>query len=686
MKTTQDHPLITNRISEYRKTPYRPEIDGLRAVSVLGVVLYHFQLGVPGGFVGVDVFFVISGYLITSIIVREIESGSFSIRNFWARRIRRIFPAASLLGVSVLLAGIFILGPDPTVNLAKSSLAQTFIVSNVYFWKEAGYFTSASELKPLLHTWSLSIEEQFYVCLPIGLLLIVKFLKRGITPFLVFALLLSLGLSIYGAYRSPEATFYLLPTRAWELLAGSVAAVAFKRLTLSRPMANLLSVLGLLMVVLPMLLYSNQTRFPGLNAVPPVFGSALFIVANSGSNSLAGRILSLRPVVFVGLISYSLYLWHWPVFSFSRHMLIETDGKETIMLLALTLILSILSWKFVETPFRHTNRLRENGQAFLFASAVSSLLLIVSSCLIAGKGFTGRFDTNTTLIMEDVYWTGSEYKEEIGDPVGGIRFGRESKSPPDFVLWGDSHAMVLGETVETLSSDLGLNGVGFITPACPPVPGLWMPGDFARSREDVLTRNKMRLDWVIDQHVKNVILVGRWEAMCGEKSEAATIPAGGVNSRALMVVDSTASEVNREASTAALRRQLSQMVSELNDHGVKVWILVQVPEIFQTDLAKDFSLKHRFPRLNDCISNESPSLEEYQNQRRDSLDIFQSLEHSNAQIVDPADAFFSEGLPFELFDSRAFYRDDNHLTRRGANRFLKPLIAEIFGKILESRQ
>ena len=666
---------------------YRPEIDGLRAISVIGVVLFHFQLGFPGGYVGVDVFFVISGYLITSIIVREMELGKFSMRDFWARRIRRIFPAACALAASVLVAGIWILEPDSVVSLAKSSLAHALVVSNIYFWKDADYFAQAAELKPLLHTWSLSIEEQFYICLPIVLLVLMRWFKRGLVSILVGGLLISLGLSIYGVSRFPEATFYLLPTRAWELLAGSVAAVGFQRLKLSRTLANIISAIGLGLILLPMLFYSHETLFPGLSAVPPVLGTVLFLVANSVSRSFTAGILSFRPLVFVGLISYSLYLWHWPVWSFSRHMLFETGGLQTFLLLVLTVVLSVLSWRYVETPFRHAKRLKKNSSAFVFAISASVVLITVSSGIIGKNGFPKRFDAESLAMMEDVTWTGTEYKEEVGDPIGKVRFGNKAGQDPDFVLWGDSHAMVIGELLDRRSSELGLSGVGFITPACPPVTGLWMPENPARSKREVLALNQQRFDWIIGSKTKNVILAARWNAMCDPLgSEETRFQGGHSTPKVFMVTDSDEAELSREVSTAAMRRQLHDMVSAFDEHGVSVWIMVQVPEIKQLNLSKAFLLKHRFPSLNGSIPGESPSMEQYQRQRQGALSVFAALDVPNVHIIDPLDTFYPDGARFALYDSRAFYRDSNHLSRRGVDEYIKPLMEKTLNGFSETHR
>src|SRR5882724_53425 len=344
-------PLINN----FR---YRPEIDGLRAVAVLSVVLYHAGFGCSGGYIGVDVFFVVSGFLITSLIWSDLEKGRFTFANFWERRARRIVPALVVVTLVTLVIGAVLLLPADLKNLGRASASQAVFTANIHYWLDSGYFAGESAEKPLLHTWSLAVEEQFYLIVPFIMWLTYRTkVLRGraaVISILLTGFIISLALSIYGIhdFRFPSATFYLLPTRAWELLTGAIVAFlpALPGLLGRRVTRELLSLSGLALILYPVLFYTAETPFPGLAALPPCLGTALLILANGRIDSKAptviGRILSIRAVVFIGLISYSLYLWHWPLLAFSRYRAYAplTVGNR-IAIVAVGFALAVLSWK-----------------------------------------------------------------------------------------------------------------------------------------------------------------------------------------------------------------------------------------------------------------------------------------------------------------------------------------------------
>ncbi len=336
---------------------YRPDVDGLRAVAVLSVVFCHAGFGFPGGYIGVDVFFVISGFLIAGLIYKELRQGTFTLANFWERRVRRILPALLVVTVVTMIAGWFILMPDAYLSLGKSVVGLALLGSNVQFWRDTNYFESAAEEKPMLHTWSLSVEEQFYLFVPLFLLILARKsqLHRAFL-LLAAAAILSFGVSIYGSHRYPTATFYLLPTRAWELFAGALLAFfPDKWFAVSARWKEAAAVLGMALILIPCFVYDHETRFPGLTALPPVLGTALVIWSGTLSTQfpLLSRVLAWRPVVFIGLISYSLYLWHWPMLSFSRYQSIKTlPGLDRLILVLVSVVVATISWRFVETPFR----------------------------------------------------------------------------------------------------------------------------------------------------------------------------------------------------------------------------------------------------------------------------------------------------------------------------------------------
>lgn len=360
---------------------YRPEIDGLRAVAILPVVLYHAGLSwVSGGFVGVDVFFVISGYLITSIILAERRAGRFSMVNFYARRVRRIFPALFVMMAVCYPIAFAVMGPVGMAEFAGSVTAATVFLANAYFYDISGYFATAAEVKPLLHTWSLAVEEQFYLVFPALVLLTWRMGARRQVALFAGLAVLSLGLAHWDIMQGKaDRAFFMLQTRFWELMAGALAAwwLASPRGQALRAGGRLRhgALAGLALILYATVAYDGETRFPGLAALPPVLG-AVMVVLFATPQSLAGRVLSLRPMVFVGLVSYSFYLWHVPLLAFTR---IGTGRDDLWLMLgvcALAFGLACLSWRYVERPVRRMQALpapRLFGAAALTMAALGGL-------------------------------------------------------------------------------------------------------------------------------------------------------------------------------------------------------------------------------------------------------------------------------------------------------------------------
>lgn len=365
---------------------YRSEIDGLRAIAVVPVILFHAGFEIfSGGFVGVDVFFVISGYLITTIIINEMDEGKFSLLSFYERRARRILPALFFVVLCCIPFACFLLLPSDMKDFSQSLVAVATFSSNILFWREGGYFDTAAELKPLLHTWSLAVEEQFYILFPLFLMAAWRFGKRANVWTLVAAFVISLAMAQWGAYNKPSATFYLLPTRAWELLIGSFAAFYLQNRTVSTSAwsNNVLSAIGLVAILYSVFAFDDATPFPSLYALVPTVGAVLiilFAVRGTAVHSL----LSTRGFVSLGLISYSLYLWHQPVFAFWRHYhVLEPTHLQMIFLTSCCLSLAYLTYQFVERPLRLKEFISTHVQIFTISTVgILSFLMF---------GFLGNF-------------------------------------------------------------------------------------------------------------------------------------------------------------------------------------------------------------------------------------------------------------------------------------------------------
>jgi peptidoglycan/LPS O-acetylase OafA/YrhL len=359
-----------------REPSHRTDIDGLRGIAVLSVVINHAGSSLlPGGFTGVDVFFVISGFLITKIILKDIEDGTFSLTNFYIRRIRRIFPALVVVMLAAVGMGYFTMLPDSFENLAQSVVATTLFANNILLSVTSGYWDIASEFKPLLHTWSLGVEEQFYIVFPLVALFTLRFGRAYFAIVIVFVLSISLFLSSTLTDHAPTPSFYLPHTRIWELLIGAFGALVATRHRPKGFAASLLSMAGLVLVIASALVIHKDLTYPSYIALFPCLGAFLLLVYNR-PGSLTHRALSIGPLAFAGTISYSVYLWHQPVFAYARIMSVEEPPLwQMATLTALVLCIGYVSWRFVEQPFR--DRSKVSSQTVLVGFLASSGLLLV---------------------------------------------------------------------------------------------------------------------------------------------------------------------------------------------------------------------------------------------------------------------------------------------------------------------
>jgi peptidoglycan/LPS O-acetylase OafA/YrhL len=447
---------------------YRPDIDGLRAVAVLSVLAFHVGgFRMPGGFVGVDVFFVISGYLISAIVFSEIAASKFSVLNFYERRIRRIFPALFCMLIAFSVVASFYLLPTEFVDYGKSLLAATTSVSNFYFWQHSGYFDSPTS-SPLLHTWSLAVEEQFYILFPIFLVIIRRFFPTRLRLGVVVLFILSLAASAATVAYNPTTAFYMPYTRAWELLLGTMLSLGiFPRLH-NAVLRNIATLAGIGLIFFSIFMYTRETLFPGLSALVPCVGSMLIIGAGEFGPSLVSRVLSWRPVVFVGLISYSLYLWHWPIIvlhaaglSINLNQILPHAWTarlpgfrfDMIIEVVASFVLGTLSWRFVERPFRSRPLRITRKPLFALSAATVAALIAFSVAVISAQGFTGRFPAQSVKIAAYLINRGGENGGHLGDcfitdndrsaVLDNDKCLQIVPGKNNFLMLGDSHAWAL---------------------------------------------------------------------------------------------------------------------------------------------------------------------------------------------------------------------------------------------------
>ena len=494
---------------------YRSDIDGLRAIAVLSVVLYHFGIGgLQGGFVGVDVFFVISGYLITGIIQSELARGEFTLARFYERRARRIFPALFVMLLVTMLAGLFVLLPSDLARLGQAATATVLFVSNALYFRQSGYFDDASDFNALLHTWSLGVEEQFYVGLPLLLMLVHRYRPQWLLRVIAACALLSFAACVLVQPILAKAVFFLSPFRAWELLLGSLVALGAAPQVRNGTLRAVLSVAALAALLGAIAFMRSGVDFPGWKAAIPVLSTAVLLHLGAGGRTWVGGVLSWRPLVFVGLISYSLYLWHWPllVLVSYRQGMAPLSSLQALGLLGLSLLLAVASYRFVEQPFR---RARKQGEAatrarvFAASGAGAFLLVAIGVGFAATHGVPQRVPPNV-LALDQARLPVIPYKECDGKPVSmaraECRIGAEGNSKVTLV-WGDSWAMAWAPALDEVLKREGRAGVLALRSACAPLPGVdnlkWPTG---------LESNARVLEWIRQNRPERVYLIAAWPA------------------------------------------------------------------------------------------------------------------------------------------------------------------------------
>lgn len=652
---------------------YRREIDGLRALAVLPVLLFHagFQ-HFSGGYVGVDVFFVISGYLITSIIINELHAGTFSIVKFYERRARRILPALFVVMLTCLPFALLWMSPTSLQDFSKSIVAVSLFLSNILFWKEAGYFATANELKPLLHTWSLAVEEQYYVLFPIFLMLTWRFVgRRWIVSILLVATLASLALSEWALTRYASASFYLLPTRGWELLIGALAAFYLFSNTSTNKVPHyfyqVASLLGLALIIYAVFAYDKFTLFPGVNALSPTIGAVL-VVLFANSQTFVGKLLGSKLLVGIGLISYSTYLWHQPLFSFARYGSIQEPSKITyLLLILLALLLAFLTWKFVETPFRNKN-ITSRKQIFWFGLLGSLFFISVGLIGVVNKGFEKRFNMpqtlsgsfGLTLRASECFDKPNLYKND--DWLCDIGVKNKVAAKPAIAVFGDSHSKSLFDAFDQSALHANIHGVYSGTSYCTPLLGVYI----LRADQELVgchLVNQRLFDYVKANQIKKVFLIGRWSVYTD---------GGYGGTEATWIGLSKDGKKDKAASRIAFEAGLKQTVEAYASIGVQLYIVEQVPQ--QTLNVKDLYYKiypiniyaNDLQNVSERIYALSVSKQQHlQLQSFVSALFKQHAEAGQLNLVNFDDIFCGDDKCLIGTDKHSYYFDNNHLTTAG---------------------
>ena len=638
---------------------YRSDIDGLRAIAVLAVVLYHAGFdSLSGGYVGVDIFFVISGYLITSIIVKEINTDSFSISGFYERRFRRILPALLVMVIVTAILGTFLYNPTSLVDLSKSIVATMAFSSNVLFFWESGYFDAASELKPLLHTWSLAVEEQFYIIFPILMLVIAKVAKKNYFLPLISLLILSLSISIVFTREFPTSSFFLLHTRAWEMLIGSLLALKVIPELKHQQVRDITSLVGLSFLVFSILIFDEHTIFPGYAALLPTLGAALLIYSGNGG-SIVGRCLSVKPVVFIGLISYSLYLWHWPLIVFCNYLLVrEMSTVETLALLTIILCVSVISWHYIEKPFRTGEIFPLKKQVIQYSVLSSLFVAFIGLYVLFQNGLPNRYEwyeDTLTIELQNPSWN---KWGECQDVYHRVKQGQELCTIGDktqkssFLFWGDSHARVLLPAVDNHANKRNVAGKIATQSACPPLLGI--------ERENRLSCNRFNNSVIeylaASDNIETVFLSARW-ALASPGTRYKSEKGSSINLNDLIT--------NNDMSNSDLfQLGFERTIAALLKMKKKIVIVGPIPEIGYDVPTINFISQLQGRNLDTLIT---PTFAEFSARNMFVMSTIDGFsDHQDITITLPSSVLCNLDICMIKVDGKLLYLDDDHLTIHGA--------------------
>lgn len=689
---------------------YRPEIDGLRAIAVLSVIFYHAKISIgetilfTKGYIGVDVFFVISGYLITSILLKEMKQGTFSYTNFYERRIRRILPALYFVMLVSIPVAVMIMLPNKFVNFTQSILSSIFFISNIFFWQEDNYFAEISSLKPFIHTWTLSVEEQFYILFPILLSLCWKFFRKNLTSLIILGILFSFSLAYWGSSEYPSATFFLLHTRGWELLAGALLAKI--ELKNKRPSSRFMNILmpltGIILILYPDFSPPDNNT---LVIAPAVIGTMLILWYGS-KGDLTSKILSSKLLVGIGLISYSLYLWHQPVFAlYTIYSVNPPNTSEKIKLITLIFVLSYFSWRFIEKPFRNKSNI---SPSLLLKTLVFSTIILVTICLCANYSrlfiinypaevqkaaefqqqedkIYKNIDPNLLQLNPEIDCNSkSDWPTRTYNSLQGIKCpDLDIKRTDYWLLIGDSYARKI-YIIQKEMDKLNIPLLHSIWLACPFLPGFKSYND-AANPEDCDVLNEKRIAAIKKLPPMTIILTARTQLHVEQKDFDLNKEDGNGGPIKMLAVNK---EDNKDISRA-IQRSYTDSVKFLLEDGNKVVLIYPLPEIgvYPPDqIVKEY---RSYDSKQDWIKWEKQggftnSYRTFQKRTKRSYEAYDAVPDSpNLLRIYPEKLFCNTKFTGKCINhdkNHIYYNDSGHLSSEGAKILIDHIMANIKDK------
>ena len=663
---------------------YREDIDGLRAIAVLLVLAHHSEISLfSGGFIGVDVFFVLSGFLITGVITKEIQEHRFTFSEFYLRRIRRLMPAFITVCLSTSVVAILLFLPDELITYTQSLLTSILYISNFYFAATTdGYFSANTDYYPLLHTWSLAVEEQFYILWPISLYFAYKYIRDKYLFCVASIFFIGLALlSQYLALNNAIDAYYLLPSRGYELIAGGLLSIYFRYIPPpGKKTGHLISTVGLALIIGSGIALDKNSTFPGVNAICACLGTLLLISTGRNEKSVINSILATRLLRHIGLISYSLYLWHWPIFSYMKYIQKDMSAANVLLGLTISIVLAQFTWRFIETPFRHK---------YKFTLAKSLMLFLLTPTLLAsGLWMASEYTNGMPNRLDQSLLTMAEAVESKPNITRGKCHNGEAENPLqtddcilglateriEVLLVGDSHANALTNMIDKFLRDAQKRGLDITRDGTP----FLLEASLIRKREKPaldhgFSQRNLALRSIIQSGNFNyVVMAGRWSSyVLGETDEPVEY----------YLTEGADTELDASTSLTVFKRSLAQSVAFIINAKAIPVIVKEVPVFKETKHLCEFNNK-RFRRDEVCTTPYD-SVYLYQQAVNTIIDELQN-KHPELVIVDPKAVMCDEIACQSTIKNIPLYRDNNHLNDVGAQ-FVGELYLDTIGNPISGK-